>query len=134
MAVNRYFDRTLMPYNPIERPMPFDQLMQAGLMKQQALDRTNAAISEFQEQKMLTGGARTNDAAQQLNQEYGGKASALTNRIMTGEITPDQASYELRNINKAYNTDAAVKQVLMDQSLMNVSNQQTSQVRRSKIR
>jgi hypothetical protein len=123
MAVNRYFDRTLMPYNPIERPMPFDQLMQAGLMKQQALDRTNAAISEFQEQKMLTGGARTNDAAQQLNQEYGGKASALTDRIMSGEITPDQASYELRNINKAYNTDAAVKQVLMDQSLMNVSNQ-----------
>jgi len=123
MAVNRYFERTLMPYNPIERPMPFDQLMQAGLMKQQALDRTNAAISEFQEQKMLTGGARTNTAAQQLNQEYGGKASALTDRIMTGEITPDQAAYELRNINKAYNTDAAVKQVLMDQSLMNVSNQ-----------
>jgi hypothetical protein len=92
-------------------------------MKQQALDRTNAAISEFQEQKMLTGGARTNTAAQQLNQEYGGKASALTDRIMTGEITPDQAAYELRNINKAYNTDPAVKQVLMDQSLMNVSNQ-----------
>jgi len=123
MAVNRYFERTLMPYNPIERPMPFDQLLQAGLMKQQALDRTNAAISEFQEQKMLTGGARTNTAAQQLNQEYGGKASALTDRIMTGEITPDQAAYELRNINKAYNTDPAVKQVLMDQSLMNVSNQ-----------
>jgi hypothetical protein len=123
MAVNRYFDRTLMPYNPIERPMPFDQLMQAGLMKQQALDRTNAAISEFQEQKMLTGGARTNEAAQKLNEEYGGKASDLTNRIMTGEITPDQAAYELRNINKSYNTDAAVKQVLMDQSLMNVSNQ-----------
>jgi hypothetical protein len=102
--------------------MPFDQLLQAGLMKQQALDRTNAAISEFQEQKMLTGGARTNTAAQQLNQEYGGKASALTDRIMTGEITPDQAAYE-RNINKAYNTDPAVKQVLMDQSLMNVSNQ-----------
>lgn len=123
MAVNRYFERTLMPYNPIERPMPFDQLLQAGLMKQQALDRTNAAISEFQEQKMLTGGARTNTAAQQLNQEYGGKASALTDKIMSGEITPDQAAYELRNINKAYNTDAAVKQVLMDQSLMNVSNQ-----------
>lgn len=123
MAVNRYFERTLMPYNPIERPMPFDQLLQAGLMKQQALDRTNAAITEFQEQKMLTGGARTNEAAQKLNEEYGGKASDLTNRIMTGEITPDQATYELRNINKAYNTDAAVKQVLMDQSLMNVSNQ-----------
>ena len=123
MAVNRYFERTLMPYNPIERPMPFDQLLQAGLMKQQALDRTNAAISEFQEQKMLTGGARTNNAAQQLNQEYGGKASALTDKIMSGEITPDQAAYELRNINKAYNTDAAVKQVLMDQSLMNLSNQ-----------
>jgi hypothetical protein len=87
MAVNRYFDRTLMPYNPIERPMPFDQLMQAGLMKQQALDRTNAAISEFQEQKMLTGGARTNDAAQQLNQEYGGKASALTSYVISIRLT-----------------------------------------------
>jgi len=122
MAVNRYFDRTLMPYNPIERPMPFDQILQAGMMKQHALDKTVAAANAFAEQKMLTGGARTSEAALELNQKYVGRASDLTNQIMTGAITPSQAGFELSNINKEYNQSNAVKQVLMDQSLANVSN------------
>tara|TARA_R100001463_G_scaffold26997_3_gene62822 strand:+ start:2613 stop:5792 length:3180 start_codon:yes stop_codon:yes gene_type:complete len=112
-----------MPYNPIERPMPFDQILQAGLMKQQSLDRTLAAVDEFSEQKMLMGGARTLDAAKDLNKKYIGKASDLTNQIMTGAITPEQAGFELRNINKDYNKSNAVKQVLADQGLANLSNQ-----------
>jgi hypothetical protein len=41
---------------------------------------------------------------------------------MTGAMTPEQAGFELRNISKEYNQSNAVKQVLMDQSLANVSN------------
>jgi len=111
-----------MPYNPIERPMPFDQILQAGMMKQQALDRTMTAADAFAEQKMLTGGARTSEAAAELNRKYVGRAGDLSNQIMTGAITPEQAGFELRNISKEYNQSNAVKQVLMDQSLANVSN------------
>jgi hypothetical protein len=117
MAVNRYFDRTLMPYNPIERPMPFDKLLQAGAMKQAAVDNLLTAADEFQAQKQLTGGRSTTQIASELNDQYVGKAAEIQTGLMTGAMTPDQAARELRSVNRDYSKDQYVKAVLMDQTL-----------------
>lgn len=117
MAVNRYFDRTLMPYNPIERPMPFDKILQAGAMKQAAVDNLLTAADEFQSQKLLTGGRSTTQLASELNDQYVGKAAEIQNSLMTGAMTPEQAARELRSVNRDYNKDQYVKTVLMDQTL-----------------
>lgn len=116
MAVNRYFDRTLMPYNPIERPMPFDRILQAGLLKQQSLDNTITAAEQFKEQKKLIGGAQTTQLAQDLNKEYFSEADDIQNQIRSGQMTPSQAAAKLGAINTRYNQDQYVKEVLMDQA------------------
>ena len=116
MAVNRYFERTLMPYNPIERPMPFDRILQAGLLKQQSLDNTINAAEQFKEQKKLMGGAQTTQLAQELNKEYFSEADAIQSQLRSGEMTPSQAAAKLGTINTRYNQDQYVKEVLMDQA------------------
>lgn len=117
MAVNRYFNRTLMPYNPIERPMPFDQILQAGAMKQAAVDNMITSADEFQAQKQLTGGRSTTELASQLNDQYVGRASEIQQALMTGAMDERQAAQQLRSVNRDYNKDQYVKAVLMDQTL-----------------
>lgn len=116
MAVNRYFNRTLMPYNPIERPLPFDQILQAGMLKQQSLDNTVAAAEEFKAQKQLIGGAQTTQLAQDLNTEYFSEADMLQSQLRSGEVNAGQAAARLGAISTRYSQDPYVKEVLMDQA------------------
>lgn len=106
-----------MPYNPIERPMPFDQILQAGAMKQTAVDNLVLSANEFEAQKQLTGGRSTSKLAQELNNEYSEKAANVSMGLTTGSMNVSQAKAILSDVNRTFNKDPYVKSVLQDESL-----------------
>lgn len=121
MATNRYFQRQLGTYSPVVAPIPFDQLLQAGMMKQQQLDNTRLGLDEFEAQAFLNPGKSTVDLARQKNALYSAEAAKLAEALNDPNQPVNDISNKIRSINSRYKSDKGVSLVKEDFALKGVA-------------
>lgn len=121
MATNRYFQRQVGTYNPVVAPIPFDQLLQAGMMKQQQLDNTRLGIDEFEAQALLNPGKSTVDLARQKNAFYSAEAAKLAEALNDPNQPVNDIANKVRAVNSRYKADKAVSLINEDFALKGVA-------------
>jgi len=118
MAVNRYFSRQIQPYVPTLRPLPFQEILNAGLLKQKAMDDTNLAADKLEAEAIVLGGRSTQDLVKGLNKDFSDQIDAIRDAHMGGTMSSGMAASKLRQINSNFKSSPYVKFAQNDQALI----------------
>lgn len=117
MATNRYFRRQVGAYNPVLRPIPFDQMLQSGMLKQQQLDNTREGLDALEAESFLQAGRSTVDLARGKNAEYQGKLAKAASALEDPNTSVNEAARNIRGINRDMKNDKAVQTIKNDFAL-----------------
>ena len=120
-GVNRYFQRQIGAYNPVVRPLPFNEILQAGLLKQQGLDDARLAHDELGDEMILQGGRSTQELAQAKNNYFKAGMAEAFDMLNDSDQNPALAVNKMRKLNSEFNRDTGVQAIKQDHALIPIA-------------
>lgn len=120
-GVNRYFQRQIGAYNPVVRPLPFQDILQAGMLKQQGLNDARVAGDQLESEMLLKAGRATEDLARYKNQYYQGAMAKLAAELDDPNESYNSVATRMRKLNSEFAQDASVQAIKEDFALLPIA-------------